>query len=116
MPYYDMLVPKYYVFQSENNRQVQFELVRLVSQENLRRSLEKFFLESDPTDTGVSIKTAYKPIFSELFNNSIEIQVGSTMRVLGAMFDSKLSWEIHITLISNMDQFTLCCTMQQALG
>jgi hypothetical protein len=33
---------------------------------------------------------------------SSEIQVGSTMRVLGKMFDSKLSWGSHITHISNI--------------
>ena len=33
---------------------------------------------------------------------SSEIQVGTTMRVLGVMFDSKLSWGSHITHISNI--------------
>jgi hypothetical protein len=31
-----------------------------------------------------------------------EIHVGTTMRVLGVIFDSKLSWESHITHISNI--------------
>ncbi len=33
---------------------------------------------------------------------SSEIQVGTTMRVLEVMFDSKLSWESHITHISHI--------------
>ena len=32
---------------------------------------------------------------------SIKIQVGTSMRVLGVMFDSKLSWEKHIVHVSN---------------
>jgi hypothetical protein len=33
---------------------------------------------------------------------SSEIQVGTTMRVLGVMFDTKLSWRSNITHISNI--------------
>jgi hypothetical protein len=33
---------------------------------------------------------------------SSEIQVGTAMRVLGVMFDSKLSWGSHITYFSNI--------------
>ena len=44
---------------------------RNISHKNLRRVLEKFFLELDPTDTTVSLKTASKQFFSELFYNLI---------------------------------------------
>ena len=33
---------------------------------------------------------------------SIIIQVGTSMRVLGVMFDSKLSWENYIVHVSNI--------------
>ena len=33
---------------------------------------------------------------------SSEMQVGTTMRVIGIMFNSKLSWGFRITHISNM--------------
>ncbi len=36
---------------------------------NIKR--DKFFLEIHLTDTGVSLKTAHKQFFSELFHNSI---------------------------------------------
>jgi hypothetical protein len=40
------------------------------SQENSRKVLEKFFLELDPNDSAVSLKTAHHQFFSELFTNS----------------------------------------------
>jgi hypothetical protein len=36
---------------------------RNISQENSSRVLDKFFLELDPTNTAVSLKTAYKKFF-----------------------------------------------------
>jgi hypothetical protein len=43
----------------------------------------------------------YDQVGLEIQLASSEIQVGTTMRVLGVMFDSKLSWGSHITNISN---------------
>ena len=74
-----------------------------ISQENLRRVLEKFFLELDPSNTALLLRTAYKQFFTELSTN---LNLSNTLytETLSIWNDHEVSYNyknrLHMTYVA----------------